>query len=656
MKNFPVYVPLFLLITLTLVLATPAFSQTAPASIVFTAVNANETFPEVQVQVKVLDAENNFISGLNANQFSLKEDGQAINIENVSSESLPLNLRVVFVVDELAIGSNVNVVRQAIQSFAENQMQPGDSVIVLAASNLNVFKIIVPLTSDPQQVLDGIANYNPVPATATDFLQTVDQGLDTISDLNENIVGLNKLVVFSISINDQLDLNRTIAKANRLGVQVHTVLLGSNDINGALDRLARETGVEDGLILGANIRDLSSALNPERNETQYQIRYRSQINRAGDNQLTLTVNNSISENVTFTLDELEPPLLTITAPSADTEIIRTETIFSQDSDAIQPTEQTVAVEVTFPDGHPRQIIEEQTALVINGKAVGPATAIRDNGSEVITLEFTWDLRPEQTPGITPISIVVETEDELGLKSKSEVLPVTVEYVVYDIACPEFVSTYAPALCTNYNLILPLISVFIAIIALVIVIVYLRRNPKVQERIKEGARRLTMTMMPSKVNNSATMFVDPNKVDKAVLVVLEGYAVSKQTQFPINETITIGRSSEHAKLVLQGDKEGSPISRLHCTILEKNGAFEIRDESSANGTHLNETRLPAGKVHPLNDNDIIELARVRDGGVKFKIQIAKAKSAERLKTRMMTSVSDEPEEKPSGGYIPTKKLD
>ncbi|HCB02539.1 MAG TPA: hypothetical protein DEP19_09165, partial [Anaerolineae bacterium] len=80
MKNFPVYVPLFLLITLTLVLATPAFSQTAPASIVFTAVNANETFPEVQVQVKVLDAENNFISGLNANQFSLKEDGQAINI------------------------------------------------------------------------------------------------------------------------------------------------------------------------------------------------------------------------------------------------------------------------------------------------------------------------------------------------------------------------------------------------------------------------------------------------------------------------------------------------------------------------------------------------------------------------------------------------
>lgn len=659
MKNFLARVRLgstFLLVMFMLVLVQSAFSQASPASIVFTAVNANENFPDVQVQVRVFDAENNFVSGLGANQFSLKEDNNDIQIQNVSSASLPLNLRVVFVIDELAIGSNLNTVRQAIQSFAENQMQAGDTVIVLAASNRNVFKIIVPTSSDPQEVINGITNYNPPPATATDLLQTIDQGLDNLSTLDKNIAGLNKLVVFSISIDNQRDLNRIITKANKLRVPVHTVLLGANDINGALGRLARETGVEDGVILGANIRDLSAVLNPERNQAQYLITYRSQIKQAGEHRLTLTVNNSISKNVTFSLDELEAPLVTITAPSADTQIVRTETIFNQDSDAVQPTEQTVAVEVTFPDGHPREIIQENTALVINGKAVGPATAIRDNGSDVITLEFTWDLRSEQTIGVTPISIVVETEDELGLKSKTDALPVIVEYVAYDIACPEFVSTYAPALCNNYNLILPLMSLMVAVAALIIVIVYLRRNPKVQERIKEGARRLTMTMMPSKVNNSATMYVDPNKVDKAVLIVLEGYAASKQTQFPINETTTIGRSSEHAKLVLQGDKEGSPISRLHCTILEKDGAFEIRDESSANGTHLNETRLPSGKAQPLNDNDILELARVRDGGVKFRIQIAKAKSAERLKTRMMTSVSDEPEEKPSGGYTPTKKLD
>lgn len=659
MKNFLTQVRLgctILLVMFMLGLVQPAFSQAAPASIVFTAVNANENFPDVQVQVRVLDAENNFVSGLSANQFSLKEDNNDIQIQNVTSASLPLSLRVVFVIDELVIGSRVEVVRSAIQSFAQNQMQAGDTVLVLAASNRNVFKIIVPQTSDPQEVFDEMANYNPPSANGTDLLQAVDQGLDEISTLNANIGGINKMVVFSISINDQLDLNNIIAKANRLSVPIHTVLLGGEDVKGALGKLARETGASSGVILGVNVNDLRLVLNPQRNETQYLITYRSQINQAGEHGLALTVNNAISKSVIFSVDELEPPSVEITAPSADTEIVRTETIFNQDSDAVQPTEQTVAVEVTFPDGHPREIIQEKTALVINGKAVGPATAIRDNGSDVVTLEFTWDLRPEQTPGVTPISIVVETEDELGLKSKTDALPVTVEYVVYDIACPEFVSTYAPALCNNYNLILPLMSLMVAIAALIIVIFYLRRNPKVQEKIKEGARRLTMTMMPSKINNSATMFVDPNKVDKAVLIVLEGYATSKQTQFPINETTTIGRSSEHAKLVLQGDKEGSPISRLHCTILEKDGAFEIRDESSANGTHLNETRLPAGKLHPLNDNDILELARVRDGGVKFRIQIAKAKSTERLKTRMMTSISDEPEEKPSGGYTPTKKLD
>ena len=610
------------------------------------------------MQVKVLDAENNFVAGLNANQFFLKEDNQDITIENVTSASLPLNLRLVFVVDELAINSgNVKTVREAIQSFAENQMQAGDSVLVLTASNRNVFKIIVPLTSDPQQVIDEIENYNPVSANGTDILQTVNQGLDELSALNENIVGLNKMVVFSISINDQLDLNNTIAKASNLGIPVHTVLLGADDINDGLNRLARGTGAGNTAILSANIKDLESVLDPQRDETQYLITYRSKVNQAGDHELTLTVNNSISNEVAFTLDDLEPPLITITSPSANTEIIRSETLFSQDSEAVQPTEQTIAVEVTFPDGHPRQIIQENTALVINGKAVSPATVIRDNDTNKVLLEFTWDLRPEQTSGITSISIIVEAEDELGLKSTTEALPVTINYQPYDVFCPELIATYIPAFCTNYSLILPLMSVVIALVALVIVIVYLRRNPKVQQRVKEGIRNMTMTMMPSKERGAefATRIISEKDAAKAVLIVLEGYAAHKQAQFPINETTTMGRSADHAKLVLQGDKEGSPISRLHCTILEKDGAFELRDESSANGTHLNDVRLPSGKSQSLNDNDIIEIARIRDGGVKFKFQVTKP--AGHNKTRMVPPAPKEPEDKtPSDGYSPTKKLE
>jgi hypothetical protein len=514
--------------------------------------------------------------------------------------------------------------------------------------------VIVPTTSDPQQVIDGIANYNPNSANGTDLLEAVNQGLDELSALNENIVGLNKIVAFSISISDQLDLNNTIAKASNLGVPVHTVLLGADDINDALNRLARGTGAGNTAILSDNIKDLDSVLDPQRDETQYLITYRSQVDQAGEHELNLTVNNIISQDVAFTLNELEPPFITITSPSANTEIIRSETLFSQDSEAVQPTQQTIAVEVTFPDGHPRQIIQENTALVINGKAVSPATVIRDNETNVVLLEFTWDLTTEQTSGVTNIAIVVEVEDELGIKNTSEILPVTLEYVPYDAFCPELISTYAPALCTNYSLILPLMSVVIAIFALLLVIFYLRRNPKVKQKVTEGIRNMTMTMMPSKVNNSATMFVDPNKKDKAVLVVLEGYVANKQTQFSINETTTLGRSAEHAKLVLQGDKEGSPISRLHCTILERDGSFEIRDESSANGTHLNDARLPSGKTQALKDNDIIELARVRDGGVKFKIQISKP--AGYNKTVLIAPEPKNDEDKKSEGYSPTKKLD
>lgn len=647
-----------LLIVLMLAVTSPAFSQTTPASVVFTSVNANQNFPQVQVEVKVVDAQNNFVAGLNANQFTLKEDNKDIQIESVTSAVLPLSLRIVFIVDEFVIGSNVPVARNAILAFAENQMREGDSVIVLAAADGRITQTIVPLTTDPQDVIDGINNYNPASTTSTNILQTIKQGLDELATLNENITGINKMVVFSTSINDQIDLNETIAKANNFGFPIHTVLLGGDDAKGALNKLANGTGAGN-IILTKDIDDLAVALNPQRDENQYLITYRSKVNQVGEHTLTLTVNNAITNSATFSLDLLQAPQVSITAPSANTQIVRAETIFNQSSEAIQPTEQTIAVEVTFPDGHPRFINQEKTVLVINGKAVGQASAVRDDGTEKVLLEFTWDLRPEQTPGVNNVSIAVEVEDELGLKNTSDILPVTLEYKPFNAFCPELISTYLPAFCTNYSLILPLMSVVIAFIALMIVIIYLRRNPKVQQKVKDGFRNMTMTMMPSRVNNSATMFVDPNKKEKATLIVLEGYATSKQTQFSINETTTIGRSSEHAKLVIQGDKEGSPISRLHCTILEKNGTFEIRDESSANGTHVNDVRLSAGKTQTLKDNDIIELAKVRDGGVKFKIQIPIAKSAERMKTLIMTSTPDElkdkPEDKPPGGYTPTQKL-
>ena len=150
-------------------------------------------------------------------------------------------------------------------------------------------------------------------------------------------------------------------------------------------------------------------------------------------------------------------------------------------------------------------------------------------------------------------------------------------------------------------------------------------------------------------------VEPLESAKAILIVLEGNSGTKQTEYRINKTTTLGRSKEHADLVFQSDqKDRSPISRLHCTLVETDGSFGLKDQGSSNGTFINGVRLKADQLNPLSDGDIVELARVQDGGVKLKFQLGVRSG--HLGTRLVV-----PEEKdsdklpPSDGYTPTKLM-
>ena len=96
---------------------------------------ANGSFPDVRVQARALDANGAFIPNLATTQFTVREDDEPVQIQEVSTAPLPLSENVVFVIDELVLGPRLAVVRDAILSFAQNHMQLGDQVEVLAASN-----------------------------------------------------------------------------------------------------------------------------------------------------------------------------------------------------------------------------------------------------------------------------------------------------------------------------------------------------------------------------------------------------------------------------------------------------------------------------------------------------------------------------------------
>jgi hypothetical protein len=496
--------------------------------------------------------------------------------------------------------------------------------------------------------------YNPASDSGALVLKTINQGLTELTALNENIEGFARLVVFSISVNDSRDLDETIENANQSGIPVHTVLLGAKDTAGSLGKLALGTQAGTGTISLEDINDLFETLETQRIQNQYELSYRSKVDQPGEHELVVVVDGVPSKTARFSLEQLESPQVQITVPSPDTLVTRTETSAGQDPGTVQPTEETIRAEIHWPDGHPRKIVK--TGLVVNGKSLDVTPVILDNEKDPVILEFTWDLREENTPGETPISIIVEAEDELGLKGSSDSMPVVVNYVLFvvDDNCPSLISDNIPALCSNYNLVIPVGSLIIALSAVLVMFVYMRRNPRVQAQVKQRLETMMTNMRSPRTDagHLGTRLVESAEAAKATLEIMGGNSGTSQNLFRINGTTTMGRSRDYAELVFQSDQpDRSPISRLHCTIVEKGDFFELRDEGSANGTFLNGNRIRSGELHRLSNGDTIEIARLEDGGLKLKFQSVSRSS--HMQTRLGAPENDDSDQLPKDGYTPTK---
>jgi pSer/pThr/pTyr-binding forkhead associated (FHA) protein len=114
--------------------------------------------------------------------------------------------------------------------------------------------------------------------------------------------------------------------------------------------------------------------------------------------------------------------------------------------------------------------------------------------------------------------------------------------------------------------------------------------------------------------------------KAYLIALEGLGEYEyQETFEIYSQTSLGRSPHLADLCFHQNIENTPISRLHCTLLDEEDHFTIRDDDSVSGTYLNRVRLDSLEPVPLNNGDEIELAQVARGGIRFRFELAKSNS-------------------------------
>ncbi len=570
-------------------------------------------FPEVTLKVIATDGESRRLPDLNG--LGLTEAGEQILDVDVSEVAVGTEL--IFVIDANATINNrdeaggqtrYEKVRDSIISYANEYMDESqiDRVSIVVPSE-NGAVLLLDRAIFPNAVINEINFFEPVPVDPTPLDEMLNMALDHAAEDVES-ARFQSILLFTdgAELSEQLNYDALLGKAQSANIPIFSAILGARADDDEIANVSRLSQPTRGSYLhmpqaadAAPIYDLVQS-----NKPQFQVAYRSKLASSGDHPLTLELAGARDE--TELTIEVEPSSVEIVVDNSRP-IRRVVSSPDDPLTSAEPVNQPLVAHITWPDGHPRSLLD--ATLIVDGNPQPPISAPELTADGLITLD--WDISniDEGT-----YELFVKTTDELGLQGQSSVFPMAV--VVEGRADPGQAGVVAEpaadaevvepeesqAFMQNLGIAgiaLGLLALFGAILILIIAVVMLRRRkpgeaaaPAPDQYLEHDA---TQVIMPAFAAQAASMaYFEP----------LEN-APDYRGQIEITDSnFTIGRDPKMAQLVF-ADKS---VSRLHARILEQNGVFQLYDEGSASGTYINFNQITL-KPQTLKDNDDVHFGRV-----------------------------------------------
>lgn len=587
--------------------------------IIVTAVDAAE-FPEVTVYARALNAEGAPVSGLTTSNLQLLENGDRVELQRgpVLAEG---PVWVHFVIDaglRMGQADRWNQTREAIRQFTQTHMLPDDRVRVSAIEGSNVVPLLPDFTKNPDDVTAVLDDFRPPTcANAEECLSAPIQPLGQILNEMDRAEGAGnqpRYIVLFTSELERYTSGEPAALANQaaeLGVPIYAVMVASRDTAGLVADLATTSGGQS-----LNLADSASADNFYRQISEtlrpvYEMAYRSPDGLASTRVVeVVTDDGRVTGQGEYTVDQIELPRVTIENPAENARLT-------------PETALEVVAKVVFTDNHPRNL--QRATLTVNGVPTEPLTNIR--GADEITFTVPWelvaDLAAESESGAIELAVIVKDEFNLDSRPASANVTVVLPTIAAPTEEPDTViidGTAVPVTAVPQTTVPPtangglsntLLAIGMVLLAVAMIVVVMTRNK---------GPVLAVRQTVNKQIDRITKRIEKQSNPRAYLTVLEG-DVSVGKKLEIYGTTTIGRAKQDSELLFQQHDDTSPISRRHCTIIDEEDHFMIRDEDSANGTFLNGVRLESMQPRELQDGDEIELARVERGGVKLQFESA-----------------------------------
>lgn len=566
-----------------------------------------DQFPNMTTYVDVYDSSNNFVSNLDAEQFTLEEDGRDRTINEVSRIEPGLHTIVA-----LNLGPTLS------NRLATDTTRFEDLVFLLTswlngtqsqAANLYSFtsneRAELQRSADPQEFAQLLQTYQPNLFNFEPDLSALSYAID-IAAQQPQMEHNAKQVIFYITplpLDSDLDqLPILSARAADIGIPVYVWLIANETSTNspaaeALRNLADATGGQF-LLYHEKIEAPTpeTYLSPLR--YTYRLRYTSAINQSGFHRIKVQVERGVqmaeTQDVSFQIELLPPEVTIIALPP---QIQRVWVDAEEGGKVMKPDFITLQISVTFPDGYPRQL--EYSRLLVDGE-------------EIIRIDqqpFEWLGWPLDGYRMTAThAVLIEVEDILGFRNTSSLREVQI------IAEPRYTGFWGGLINFMQSggwIILIVVSIFGVLAGYAS---YRRRNP-----------RPALAGMEPAINFSE----DP--LTQQVIIPVESAALSSTSRittrqlvpylFPLEEQtnnlqFNNGMNVDQSELIIGSDPQQADlvidhpsISPVHARLRRApQGTIILADMDSEIGTRVNYAPV-SRKGTVLRNNDLVHIGEV-----------------------------------------------
>lgn len=593
-------------------------SQTPGSSVCVIGTPDVSKFPQIQLDVRALDADMSPVNAIPQSNFSIQEEGDQYQLDRLVYNEKGAGLNLYFVFDRgkyTDLGTVQGVINRFIEQFGVDGL---DQITIIKADN-NGTNVILDKSTTFSAVKAPLSEVTSRLTTDDTPLNGISMALDDIRAGGKGCTQPSAIVVISGNIRfsylNSSTVETLVATATENGTQIHVVQTSNQAAaNGFFNQLVDGTGgtiTVPAASLNAGSSDLDPNLFSKLNNLRgtYTLSYRTAGGASGTRNLSVLLNGVASTAETqssrYAVD-LQPASVTLQSPTAGIVVDRTaekflDPGFEYDLDIVP-----ITFTIKWPDGIQRI---PSKIRIVGITSTGEVTIqdITSSDPNQNSYKADWDVKELTSEGDNPLGIKIEITDELGIKTVTTPVNFNVRNNIPESVAKQTTQVIQENLKITQYLVYALAG-FIALAILLIIIFW----KKIKQAFSAGGK------IGMAIENVRKTIVGGTGRRKNPIAKLEILRPTVEVKSIFTESIKLGRDPNISDYTFFTLNSECSVSGEHAHLVKKRDGWKIIAVSaSGSPVFVDEKRIKLHEEVPLQNGALVELGYQDLGSALFR---------------------------------------